>query len=386
MFSKPILATFLITLASTASAQSFEDVVNSIPELSLFASLLALPQASEFTSQLRAPQNSEQTILVPNNDAVEKFLMDNEFEKPSDVPANLVLPFLSYHVLLNNVTSGELAMPGGSIVETRLKDEKYTLLKDDSGQVVYGKPNEDNSGVEIESGLKEKINVVTPDVAYNNGLLHIVDGLLTLPKNCSTTISHLGADRLVQYIKQVELIDELDSTPGATCFAPADEAIDAAAPVLRNLTDQQLIEAIQFHTLLDPFYTNDLSDGMKLKTWLGPEITVNIRSGQYFFNGVRARSTNDIARNGVAYVLDGIMPTEFDGTIPDTSSTFTVSSTSSTAISSASSSTAIESGAPATTTSAGAPSATADGGSGAGAVKVGGSIILAGFAALALLM
>jgi len=380
MFPRSTLA--VVFLAASASAQSFMDVIEKSPDLSLFNQLLKL------NTTFLAPfinKDTPKTVLVPNNAAILNFLKTNNIKAPADIPANMVTPFLNYHIIPQNVSTADFNIPGGSVVETTLNDPRYSLLKT-GAQVVYGRPSGDASkGVAIESGLKSAINIVSPDVVYNNGLIHVVDGLLTFPTNCSKTIKKEGAAKLVEIIDRVHLLDTLDNTPGVTCFAPSDEAITKALPVLQKLTDAEVVDAIKFHTLTDCFYTSDFVDGQMFPSVLGPNVTVNIRDGEYFFNGVRARSVNNIAKNGAAYVLDGIMPVEYNGMIPSNATT-TAGSTStkiSTAISTATSAaTTTESGGSATTTSSGLPSATSAGGSGAGMVTVGGSIFLSGLMVL----
>ncbi|KAK6346209.1 hypothetical protein TWF730_010540 [Orbilia blumenaviensis] len=321
MHIRTLLGSTLLT-ASAVNAQNFLEVVQKTPELSLFSAIIS-GLNDTFNDLLKSigPDDGGRTILVPNDQAIRSFMVNNNIKSPADVPVEKVIPFLSYHVLVNNISSAQFARPGGAVVETKLQDERYALLRNDSGQVVYGtrKANEEKkeAAIEIKSGVEgSNIQIVKQDVVFNQGLIHVVDGFLTLPTNCSKTIQHQGAERLVTYIKRLGLLDTLDSYPGATCFAPSDEAIEKALPVLMNMTDAQLVDAIKFHTLLDPYYTPDLKDGQIIQTSLeGASITVNIVDGDYYFNGILAKTTNDIARNGVAYLLDGIMPTEFNGTI-----------------------------------------------------------------------
>ncbi|KAF3133255.1 hypothetical protein TWF569_010696 [Orbilia oligospora] len=337
MHTKTLFTASLLAV-STINAQSFLEVVQKTPELSLFSAIVASLNDT-FTDLLKSvgPDDASRTILVPNDQAIQSFMVNNNIKSPADIPAEKVIPFLSYHVLLNNVSSAQFSSPGGAVVETKLQDEQYALLANNSGQVVYGtqKVTEEKkaAAIEIKSGVEGgAVQIVKQDVTFNQGLIHVVDGFLTLPTNCSKTIQHQGAERLVTYIKRLGLLNTLDSYPGATCFAPSDAAIERALPVLMNMTDAQLIDAIKFHTLLEAYYTPDLKDGQVIETSLaGASITVNIVDGDYYFNGVLAKTTNDIARNGVAYLLDGIMPTLFNGTItPSRSSTTSARSTSTT--------------------------------------------------------
>ncbi|KAK6540105.1 hypothetical protein TWF694_008932 [Orbilia ellipsospora] len=382
------ITTAVLLAASTTNAQSFFDTISTQPDLSLFTSIVqALNTSFSALIQDFAPTNPR-TVLVPNNRAITTYLKDNNINSIEDVGADVVVPFLSYHVLLGNLTSAVFTQPGGNIAETKLKAEEFSLLKGDAGQVVYAHKAEaldqvaQGAAVAVKSGFGNSVAVVKADVAFDEGQIHVVDGLLTLPRNCSKTIAHRGAARLVTYIGRVGLLDALDGTPGATCFAPSDAAIAAAAPVLMNMTNEELIDAINFHTLLDALYTTNLTDGMTVQTALtGKSITVNVVDGEYYFNGVRALTKNDIVRNGVSYILDGIMPIDFNGTINAVTST-SPPSTSTMATSTAMSTGGASSSASATTSAAtttGTPNA-------AGAIRVGGGAFAAGLVALAALV
>ncbi|KAF3928469.1 Stabilin-2 [Dactylellina cionopaga] len=384
------IITAALLAASAVNAQTFLEAIQKQPELSIFSTIIASLN-NTFMDLLSAADLH--TVLVPNNKAISAYMQKNDIKSPADIQVDKVLPFLSYHILLNNISSELFAAPGGGVVETKLKSEDYALLKNNSGQVIYGTktphveaPQDKADAISIKSGLGEMVNIVKSDLTYNRGLLHIVDGFLTLPSNCSKTIALRGAERLVTYIKRVDLLDALDGTPGATCFAPSDAAIDAAAPVLMNMTDAELLDAIKFHILLDPYYTTDLKDGQKIDTALpGKAVTVNVVSGDYYFNGIRAKTTNDIARNGVAYVLDGIMPYEFDGTVKIVSSTSSGSPTStvestSTGTAAVTTTSAAGTGSDATGTTS-APTGTTTPNS-ASAIRVGCLSLVAGFTAL----
>ncbi|EWC44439.1 hypothetical protein DRE_06807 [Drechslerella stenobrocha 248] len=373
-------------LASTASAQTLLETLQQQPDLSLFTTLVsALGNVTDLINRL-TPEDLR-TVLVPNNEAITSFMAKNNITSPAEIPSERLQPFLNYHVLTKNISKEDFEQPGGAIVETQLKAKEFALLKDEGGQVVFGhsKAAEDtevakaDAAVEVKSGLGESVKIVKSNIQYDGGQLHVVDGLLTLPINCSRTISHLGAEKLVQYIRRVDLLDALDGTPGATCFAPSDSAIQAALPVLEGMTDAEIIDAIHFHILLDPYYTSDLRDGQTVETALkGRNVTVNIRDGKYFFNGVMASSTNDIVRNGVAYVLDGIMPYEFNGTVEAPTSTSTSTSTIPNA-------TGAAGGRTNATVSTSAPSAT-DVQNGSTIIGVRSSVLFAGLVAVVMLL
>ena len=183
MHTKTFLtAAFLATFTTTVNAQSFLEVVQQTPELSLFSALVSNFNET-FNDLLKAigPDDGGRTILVPNNKAIESFMVDNNIKSPADVSVEQIIPFISYHVLVDRVNGERFASPGGAIVETKLQDEKYALLANDGGQVVFGtrKAGEENkeAAIEIKSGVEGgPIQIVKEDVVFNEGFIHVVDG------------------------------------------------------------------------------------------------------------------------------------------------------------------------------------------------------------------
>jgi len=91
-----------------------------------------------------------------------------------------------------------------------------------------------------------------------------------------------------------------------TIFTPSDAAF-AAAGTSTNVSTPELQKLLLNH-IVPGFagYLPLLKDGDTYTTLAGNKLTVTIKNGQYFVNGVQITSANTITDNGVAHVINGV--------------------------------------------------------------------------------
>jgi uncharacterized surface protein with fasciclin (FAS1) repeats len=108
-----------------------------------------------------------------------------------------------------------------------------------------------------------------------------------------------------------ELADDLQGEGPFTVFAPTDAAF-AALPegtvesLLKDPTGD-LAGILLFHVVAAKAYSNDLSDGQKIKTMQGDELMVKIKDGKAYINGAMVSAADIKAGNGVVHVIDAVM-------------------------------------------------------------------------------
>jgi hypothetical protein len=84
-----------------------------------------------------------------------------------------------------------------------------------------------------------------------------------------------------------------------------------------------------FHTLPYPAYSPYLTDGTKITTLAGLNITVTRSGGDIWFNDAKVISPNVLTNNGIIHVLDKVMSP--NGTAPVSSPTPSATQSTSTA-------------------------------------------------------
>lgn len=188
--------------------------------------------------------------------------------------------------------------------------------------------NRNGSDVTVTDAAGNTVNVVAADVAIENGVVHVIDGVL-LPEinlpNVVDAATAAGLTVLLEAVTAAGLGEALLEAEAITVFAPTNEAFATLLTTLgvsdlngliAELGVENVIKVLQFHVVPATAFSFDLADGeQSVPTLAGENLTVN-RSG----SGVTVTDTAgntfsvvaaDVAiENGVVHVIDGvILPT-----------------------------------------------------------------------------
>lgn len=319
-----LLAAFLTT---TANAQTLIEAISKIPTLSNFT---AFYQANEpFANALFAnSSNYPITVLCPNDDAFAAF--QAQFGIPlTDAPPETLLELVQYHTLVSNLSADNFTDDGGKGVTTPtlLTNEMFNNRSVGtemasrfggaaraSGQVVFIKSEKtggsarrfllsrQSNGVSqasVRSGLQSNVNLTTLDDAeglWDGGRFHIIDGLLTPPTMCSTTIRNAKLTGLDTALNRTKLWDALDGGKNLTCLGPNDKAFSDAGSPDQKLNETTLTGALLFHTLPEVAYSDYLVDGQEFKSLQNGTVRVRIEGEgterAIWFNNARVVDAN----------------------------------------------------------------------------------------------
>jgi len=262
------------------------------------------------------------TVFAPT-DAAFQALLDADPNDGLSTPADLLaLPSLQ-NILLNHVLNSEV--PSSALSDGYVK----TLATDDGT----------NSGnaldlyVDLTSGvvLNGGSNVTTPDVTADNGIVHIIDGVLTLPTVATLAAANPAFSNLVVALTQENLVGAVaDANATLTVFAPLNTSFDAlvsedplgagwtgVADVLalgdaEASTGSTLDNVLTYHVVSGAAVrAGDITDGLVVDP-LGPgTFTVNTSSGVVITdaNGrtIDVVVTNVTAINGVVHAIGNVL-------------------------------------------------------------------------------
>ncbi|WP_246625304.1 fasciclin domain-containing protein [Edaphocola aurantiacus] len=117
---------------------------------------------------------------------------------------------------------------------------------------------------------------------------------------------------LVAAVKAAGLVETLSGAGPFTVFAPTNEAF-AKVPkaTLDNLMKPEQKEALTkiltYHVVAGAYTSKDLKDGMELTTVQGGKIKLMMKDGSWWVNGAKITIPDVISKNGVTYVIDGVL-------------------------------------------------------------------------------
>ena len=112
--------------------------------------------------------------------------------------------------------------------------------------------------------------------------------------------------------QQAGLVETLKGAGPFTVFAPTNAAFNALpAGTVDNLLKPEnkadLTNVLTYHVVAGTLKAADLTNGQKLKTVQGTELTVTIKDGKVMINGANVTAADLMASNGVTHVIDAVV-------------------------------------------------------------------------------
>ena len=249
------------------------------------------------------------TVFAPTNEAFRSFLDAGNFTSISDIPTDVLTGVLQYHVL-------------GSVVKsTDLNDDSYGTTLNENG------PNETANVIEFDVSGGVKLNnsasVLTPDMMASNGVVHLIDEVITPRKVVDLAINDERFSSLVEAltVREFGLINVLSQNGPFTIFAPTNAAFDALLNSNNNWNQLSDIDSTQLRSILVYHVINarnlqaaELTQGQKLQTIQGADLTVDLSNGAQLQTSNQAQSNNvnilvtDVqGMNGVIHAVDEVL-------------------------------------------------------------------------------
>ncbi|KAG0642617.1 FAS1 domain-containing protein [Tuber brumale] len=335
---KSYLTPFLLLLASAVGIRAQDSIADAIAGDGKLSTLrLVLTSNPALTQLLDDKSYGQRTFLAPSDAAFAKRLAGTN--NTSNTSQTQMEAMLSYHIMNGSFPASALTSPGGVAAATFLQDSQYTNLgRGAVGNMVfasqYGDSGEASSAgkLEVFGGVGNSAPIVGTDIKFGNGLVHVVDDLLSLPQTCTSSMGKLSLSSLIVALNRASLAQTLDNTPGVTCFAPTQEAFAALGNPEGKLSPGELSDALKLHTLGKAAYSPDLKPGTSYPTLANGQSIKVLREGGALFvtsdGGGKAKVVrgNVIVKNGVMHVIDKVLTPGSNGTTTSGSSPSSTSS------------------------------------------------------------
>lgn len=302
-----VLLSFFITACSSddnPSQPSITDIASANPDFSILVTALQITDLAETLDNA-----GSYTVFAPTNTAFNNFLADNGFASINDVPVNVLKQVLLNHVLATEEFSGDLSTGYVSTLATGSASatNKISMYIDLT------------SGVKINGGLSNKGAVVTTaDVDAGNGVIHIVDGVISLPTVVNHAIANPNFTSLVAALEQANLVNVLLSI-NSTVFAPTNQAfadlyVELGVSGLEAIPADNLAQVLGYHVVVsENILSSDLVNNTEVETANAPStfLVQLLNSGPQLLdanNRVCKIILTDVqASNGVIHALDKVL-------------------------------------------------------------------------------
>jgi len=297
-FRQTLLAAIAVVSARAqeedAGSANLTSVLGGNENLSALVNLLE--GQPELASALGGAENI--TLLAPSNEALSA-LNSSGIDISQE---GLLQALLNYHVLVGEFSSENITETP-AFPATLLNDTAYANVT--GGQVVEVRVSDDE--VIAISGFKNNVSVTEADIEFDNGIIHIIDGLLTLPPNVSTVAQEAGLSAFLGAVNSTDLTETVNTTPDLTIFAPNNDAFQSISSALSNLTTEEAASILSYHVINGTVaYSSTLSNG-SVPTLGGDNVTITIIDGEVFVNRARVITADILLANGVLHVLDSVL-------------------------------------------------------------------------------
>jgi len=290
-----LLLTLCLSLAHV-EGKTIVETAEATPALSSLVSVLTAPGYEPLLKALNGPGTF--TVFAPNNDGFARAGLNI-----TDVEKNTAI--LLMHVLGSVVRAGDLV--DLQFPETLSTASKFVNLGEGVGQRLFIEKT--GSGhVHIYFGDK-RATVVLANVECSNGVVHVIDEVVTLPPLISQDILWPRLHTLARAVDKAGLGNLIDTTAGITLFAPSDTAFRIAGIVIEDTPVDTLVAVLKNHVVATPKYSTEIVDREQLKSLGGGTLTLRKTRNphEFFVNNATVNVDDVLVRNGVAHVINRVL-------------------------------------------------------------------------------
>uniref|UniRef100_A0A8U7M4K0 Stabilin 2 n=1 Tax=Corvus moneduloides TaxID=1196302 RepID=A0A8U7M4K0_CORMO len=257
-----------------------------------YFTLFTFMQEAKINSMLSTTSNL--TVLVPSLQAIENM---DEDEKAFWMSESNIPTLLMYHMLTGAYSFADFQNLSSSDMLPTSLQSKFLHLSKENGNLTL-----------------EGAHFVASDIASTNGVIHVIDKVLTPLR--SAVMPRLLA-RLEQmpdysifrgYIIQYNLANEIEAANTYTVFAPSNDAVEN---YLKDKKSATLDEGqIRYHVVLDEkLLKNNLHNGMHRETMLGFSYQVGffLHNSQLYVNDAPISYANVATDKGIIHGLGKVL-------------------------------------------------------------------------------
>lgn len=276
------------TLVDVAKNNNFTILVQALERVNLAATLSG---------------TDNYTVFAPTDDAFGDLLTELNLGSLDDVDDATLT-----QILLNHVVSGK-------VLAAELKDGYVKTLADG--------PNQSKISLFVAgTRLNNRADIETTDVMADNGVVHVINKVITIPNAVTAALANPNFSILVAALTRDDLDTDFIGTLSAegpfTIFAPTNDAFTALLASnenwneLSDIPKETLELVLKYHVIAGQNITSSaITDGVMPQMFAGGNITINTTNGVVITDGNGGTSTVRIAdvqtSNAVIHAIDKVL-------------------------------------------------------------------------------
>ena len=247
------------------------------------------------------------TVFAPTNAAFDALLAELEIEGLDQVTDAQLTEILLNHVVSGKVLSTDLTAGYVNTLATGAQDTKISVL------------------VDLTDGVKlnNRATVTTPNIDADNGVVHVIDNVLTVPSIVDAALANANFSILVEALTDSRLasadfVNTLNGDGPFTVFAPTNAAFQNLLDSnddwnsLADIPAATLEAVLKYHVVVgDNVTSGEIVDGLTPTTFEGSTFTINTTNGVVITDKGGNESTVQIAdvqtSNGVIHAINRVL-------------------------------------------------------------------------------
>ena len=247
------------------------------------------------------------TVFAPTNAAFDALLAELEIEGLDQVSNAQLTEILLNHVVSGKVLSTDLTAGYVNTLATGAQDTKISVL------------------VDLTDGVKlnNRATVTTPNIDADNGVVHVINNVLTVPSIVDAALANANFSILVEALTDSRLasadfVNTLNGDGPFTVFAPTNAAFQNLLDSnddwnsLADIPAATLEAVLKYHVVVgDNVTSGEIVDGLTPTTFEGSTFTINTTNGVVITDKGGNESTVQIAdvqtSNGVIHAINRVL-------------------------------------------------------------------------------
>lgn len=247
------------------------------------------------------------TVFAPTNAAFDALLAELEIEGLDQVSNAQLTEILLNHVVSGKVLSTDLTAGYLNTLATGAQDTKISVL------------------VDLTDGVKlnNRATVTTPNIDADNGVVHVINNVLTVPSIVDAALANANFSILVEALTDSRLasadfVNTLNGDGPFTVFAPTNAAFQNLLDSnddwnsLADIPAATLEAVLKYHVVVgDNVTSGEIVDGLTPTTFEGSTFTINTTNGVVITDKGGNESTVQIAdvqtSNGVIHAINRVL-------------------------------------------------------------------------------
>ena len=202
------------------------------------------------------------------------------------------------------------------VKSTLLTSSKYTNVT--SGQnVVVNKQGDD--AVILTTSMGTRCTLTQTDIAFQGGLVHVVDNLLIPPARLPDTTEAFRIPSFLGGLWAADLMPEIAERKNVTIFAPQNEALELVGGSLDDMNEETLKKIMGYHIVPNKVLVSSALTNTTILDTLTKDASLRIRvaGNNKYVNSAQIVQPDILIANGILHIISNVLNPEAEAVTPD---------------------------------------------------------------------